>query len=489
LNGMRVPLKGGEFGTIEFAVTDVHRGWWSSSATINLNYIESPLLVAKQENPPSTTEKTPGPATNAKVANPETPKTLLIAKAHLVHGPILWRSGETKAHPFWGQAWFDAPIDYVIDNLPERFLEVTGLETGELMGYVSLLGEQIYYASTNEISFQDTAGQLNFSGFNLEVVRSSSGEKLAFDLAVPHFNFVLYSAEDSKGGVRWLMDNIDVKFMGTVDHPAAFWYGTWYGDAIGSIGAIQVEADGENYALTRLTTTSTQKAGKNNNLLEGKTQLEIENVELNQQIFGPIEASISYSNIDRPALEDIRKLYGDWFAENSGQPFLVSLTPTQREKFYNDLFTLVNQLPVYSLDNLTIGTSSGRVNGDFSIKVTAPAKEVSDLQTLGYWQQSLDANIDVDASQIIAQNVMAWALQQFYDSMNPLFKLPAPESHPGANNPIDYHGEAQSLLKQAQVFGIIKSIDNDYVLGAHYKEGLLTINDRPIFDLSNKSNK
>lgn len=483
LDGMHIPLKKGEFGTLEFTVTDLHRGWLSSTVTLQLNYLESPLLASSAQNTSETTL-----ATKTKPS-----KTLLIAKANILHGPILWRTDVKQSHPFWGQAWLAAPVEYVTDNLPERFVEVTGLKTGDLMGYVSLLGEQTYYASTNEIGFQDDAGQLNFSGFDLELVRSRSGENLVFDLTIPHFNFVLYPDQNKQGGLRWLMDGIEVKFAGTADHPAAFWYGTWYGDMLGSVGTIQLEAEDNNYSLTRLSTNSSQKQGKNAEVLEGKAQLEMENLTINQQVFGPVEASVSYANIDRAALEGMRRLYNNWLADSSSQPFFESLTAEQQQEFLQDVFKLVNQLPIYALDNLTISTSSGRVNGDFSIKVTAPAKEISDLQTLTYWQRSLDAAIDIDASQVIAQEVTAWALQRFYAYMNPLFKLPIPNnqssSESGAANPIDYHAEAQSLLKQAQVFGVIKSIDNDYVLGAHYKEGLLSINGKTIIDLSNRNNK
>jgi uncharacterized protein YdgA (DUF945 family) len=493
LDGKRIPLKNGEFGTVEFTVTDVQRGWWSSTATINLNYIESPLLVGEQstvaQTNPEAAETTPTSTSNEPaVETLPAAKTLLVSKVHIVHGPILWRSNETTPHPFFGQAWFKAPVDYVAENFPKRFLDVTGIETGELVGYIGLLGKQIFYASTNEISFQDAGGQLNFSGFNLEVERASSGKQLALDLAIPHFNFMLYPTDNTVGqdGTRWLMDGIELKFDGNVDDPAAFWYGTWFGDALLSINSVQIEAEGERYALNRLTTQSSQKAGTDTTLLDGKAHLKVENVNVNEQLVGPVELGVSYTNLDRDALTDIRKLHEAAISAHPESSFFSALTPAEQEQFFNDLFKLVNRLPSYNIDTLSIGTPTGTVNGDFSFKVTAPAHQAGDLQTLGYWQQSVDANIDLDVTQVLAQDIITWGLKRFYKSMNPLFKMPSATPEPNANDTVNYQSETLVLLEQAQMFGVINKQDNDYVLGASYQEGLLTINGKSIFDFSNK---
>ena len=480
MNGLRIPVKGGELGAVELAVSDTKIGWLHSSATIKVNY-QTPAhgLVTKGTTAPVPVEAEPL-------------KHLFTAQTQITHGPLLWRSTESDKRPVWGQAWVDAPVEFVTDNFPDRFLQIAGMETGRVRGYVSLLGAQTVYVDTNEISFQDPLGQLSFSGFALELQRSLGGKDVALDLLVPHFNFVLYPNDARKDGARWLMDGIELKFAGVIDHPMAFIYGTWFGEANATIKMMQVNYNGKNYGVNQLTASSMQVPGTDEKLLDGKADVNIENLMIDQRTFGPMEANINYFNIDRSAVEDMRRMYDSWFSTNTNQPFLNSLTPEQRKEFFNDVFTFVNRLPRYDVDNFILVTDAGSVSGDLSLSVVAPAKTVEDVNTVSFWEQSVDAKIDLTASNQLVQNVAGWVVMQFYNWLNPLITTaPATPNVVTPEGPAvptsAYQAEALSLINQAQTFGLIKNMDNQYSTAIVYQQGLLSINDKTIIDWSSKN--
>jgi uncharacterized protein YdgA (DUF945 family) len=475
LDGLRVPIRGGEWGAVEFSVSDQKRGWWHSSATVNLNY-----------HIPDGAAQTPS-------------KPLLSTQTKISHGPFLWRPSESEKRPFWGQAWIEAPVSYVTGSLPARFLQITGTETGKVRGYIGLTGNQTIWVNTNEVGFQDADGQLNFSGLALEIERSANGNELVSVLSAPHFNFVLYP-KNTDGPVQWLINGIQLQFSGRLDHPTALWYGTWFGKAEIAVDTVQLDAGGQHYAVNKFSSTSVHAPGNSSDEMQGETKFKLESLTANQNIMGPLEADITYAHIDRDALEDMRKLYDGWMSADTTLPFIAYLTPAEQDEFYQDLFTFVKRKPTYKLDHFILTTNAGMVSGNFEANITAPAKDAYEVKNIEYWQQHINARLDITASQAVAENVAAWGIARFYAWLNPLLNLPQPPSPaagttpPSAEGPtqpampaVDYHAEAVNLLNQAQTFGFISSENQKYQTEALYQEGILSINGKNILDLSGKA--
>jgi len=473
INGLRIPIKEGQLGVIEIDVNNYHRGWFKSRAIINVSYEQ-----------PSPATASPGADTPEADADEV---TFLISHISITHGPILWRPGKEEADrtaPFFGQAWIKAPIKYVAESFSDRFIDITGAETGNAMGFISLLGNQALYLDTNEISFLDAKGQINFSGFHLQAERSTFGKELAAILNIPHLNFVIYGQNEEKSGIRWVMDTVEMEFDGMVDTLDALWFGTWIGELGATVDSFQLDVDGEHFAVTKFGAATLQKAGTNDKLLDGKGEVDIENVTLNQQTIGPIEFLFNFENIDKKAVEYMRGTYNEWLYSDMMEPFITSLSPNQRAEFYNQLLAFVNYLPAYQIEELSIITPQGDLMADFSVNIAAPATEVAQVENVAYWQQNINASFDLNAAKPLTETWLTWAVTKFYGWLTPLIP---PMSGNNGTEPvpaIDYHAEAMNLLSQGMALGIIKPADDEYVSAIHYKQGLLTINDKTFIDWS-----
>lgn len=476
INGLRIPIRGGQLGAIELAVSDIQRHWWHSSATINMNY----HAPASENNPTSL-------------------KPIVTTVAHISHGPFLWRPNSDEQRPLWGQAWIEAPVNYVTENLPARFVQITGSNTGMIKGYISLLADQKIWAKTNEISFQDEQGQLNFSGFNFEMERSLSGKEMTSAIVVPHFNFLLYPINNQEG-VRWVVDDVQLRFSGDLDHPAALWYGTWFGHAALTFDALQLEAQGIEYSANQFSYQSTHGAGNDSDEMNGETKIKIENFAFDKQTMGPFKADISYTHIDRAALEDIRKLYDDWFSSDSTLSFYAHLRPEQKDQLFNDLLQIVNRKPSYQINDFVLVTESGTLSGDAGVTILAPAKDRNELDSFDYWIKNVDAHLDLTASEALVKQTATWGLSQFYMWLTPFMRVveptpvaPAPITPDGPSQPVmttpDYQAEADGMLNQAESIGFIKSEDHKYYMSVRYEHGVLSVSDIPVIDLSGDTKK
>lgn len=172
------------------------------------------------------------------------------------------------------------------------------------------------------------------------------------------------------------------------------------------------------------------------------------------------------------------------------------LTPAQQDEFYADVLEFVNRKPSYKVERFILVTDAGAVSGDFEANITGTAQDVPEVKNIHYWQQNVDARLDLTASQALTENVATWGISRFYAWLNPLLNLPAPAVNPGspsAEGPaapstpaVDYHADAIDLLKQAEMFGFIKSEDNKYYTEALYEKGVLKINGKTLLDLSQK---
>ena len=464
LNDLQIPIKGGELGTLEFAVTDQKQGWRHSKAVITVSFRHPHTDIGE-----STTKTVP----------------IITAHTKISHGPLLHQVSADGNEWMIGQALLQANMNYVAENLPARFLEITGIETGMASAFVALLGEQTIFVSTREISFQDVTGQLNFSGIDLEIERSRDGKKIVADMLIPHFNFLLYPPEDQAGGVRWLMDGVSLQFIGTVDHPAALWYGTWFGEVEALINNMQIDMDGNHYSINQFGFANIQKPDTDNSLLQGESEIQFERLLYNQKGYGPFEAILSYEHIDRAAVENIRTLYDDWLYADTQVDFMTYLNAQQRELFNNSLLALVNRLPDYKINNFFLVTDQGNLSGKFAMNVTGKANSAQELEGLSFWQQNLKMNLNIQASQALTQDFSTWMVQQFYNLIKlPLPLMPTPSGQPGVAPVVDYQGEAKNLLNQAQIFGIIKSANDEYAMDAQFQQGRLLFNGKPFIDFN-----
>lgn len=480
INGLRIPIRGGQLGAIELAVSDIERRWWHSTAIINMNYH--------------------APASENNIA---ALKPIVTTVAHISHGPFLWRSNSNEPRPLWGQAWIEAPVNYVTENLPARFVEITGANTGVINGYISLLADQKIWAKTNEISFQDEEGQLNFSGFDFEMKRSRSGEDMAAAIAVPHFNFVLYPI-NNENGVRWVVDDVQLQFSGELDHPTALWYGTWFGETELTLDALQIDAQDMQYMANQFSYHSIHVPGNDQGEMNGETKVKLENFSFNKNIMGPFSADVTYTHIDRAALEDIRKLYDAWFSSDSRELFYNYLTPAQKDELFNDLLQLVKRKPSYQINKFALVTDSGSLLGEAGVAILAPAKDRNELDSFDYWINNVDAHLELTASETLVKQTAAWGLSQFYMWLTPFMRVsepavihsPAVSSTPSAEGSVkpemttpDYQAESDAMIKQAESFGLVKNEDHKYYLNVRYEQGVLSVSDIPVIDLSRDTKK
>lgn len=470
LNGLRIPLKEGELGAIEIAVLDQHRGWFNSSATLQLSY----------EHPSAATAAPNADTPEAKAAA----VTFLVSELQVLHGPVLWRTGHDEKAPLFGQSLIIAPIKYAAENFSDRFIQITGETTGHLISYINFLGNQKVLLDTNEISFNDNKGQINFSGLNMVIDRFVFDNEVAFLLNIPHLNFIIYGKNEESSGIRWVVNHVNVEFDGILDTLNALWFGTWVGELAATVEDFQFEMNGEHYAFSQLGTAALQKRGANPELLEGRGEMVIENVTVEQQILGPIELVFNYENVDKKSVEYIRGAYNRWLYSDSMEPFVVSLSPQEKVEFYDHLFTFVNYLPHYQISEFSMITPQGDVNADISVQITTPATSVEQLEHATYWQQNVSVLFDLETAQPVMQNSLAYALQKFYGWLNPLF----PAMHENAPA-VNYHDEAMNLLSQAAGLGVIKPVGNDYISAVKYQQGILTINDQTMLDWSKPESK
>ncbi len=480
INGLRIPIRGGQLGAIELAVSDIERHWWHSSATININYH--------------------APASENNIA---ALKPIVTTVAHISHGPFLWRPHSNEPRPLWGLAWIEAPVNYVTENLPARFVEITGANTGTINGYISLLADQKIWAKTNEISFQDEQGQLNFSGFDFEMKRSRSGEDMTAAIAVPHFNFVLYPI-NNQNGVRWVVDDAQLQFSGELDHPTALWYGTWFGETKLTLDALQIAAQDMQYIANQFSYHSIHVSGNDQGEMNGETKVKLENFSFNKNIMGPFSADVTYTHIDRAALEDIRKLYDAWFSSDSTELFYNYLSPAQKQELFNDVLQLVQRKPSYQINDFVLVTESGSLSGDAGISILAPANDRNELDSFDYWIKNVDAHLELTASETLVKQTAAWGLSQFYMWLTPFMRVtepavihsPSVSSTPSAEGPVksemttrDYQAESDAMIKQAESFGFVKNEDHKYYINVRYEHGVLSVSDIPVIDLSDDTKK
>jgi hypothetical protein len=473
LDGLRIPIKEGTLGAIEINVTDHHRGWFKSTATLNLSYEQ-----------PSTATLEPHGDTAEAQANA---LKFISSEVNITHGPILWRPGNTILEdfpPLFGQAWIAAPITYAAENFSS--LEINGLQNTRAFALISLMGEQKVFVDTEELSAVNKQGQLSLSGLDLVIDRFDFGKNLATDFQIPQLNFIIYATNEEASGMHLQMDNMELEFDGAIKKIEELWFGTWLGTAIFTADVIKLDINGDHIAINNLSSASSQESKADSALLDGEGEVDIASVTFNDQSIGPIEMLFGYSNIDKNAVEYMRGVYNEWLYSDNNQTFLASLSPEQHDAFFAKLLEFVNYLPSYQIDELNVITPQGNFISDFAINIEAKAADIKELQATDYWKNNLHVSLDVLVSKLLMQQSMAWSLGQFYSWINPLVSSGSNATATTPSNAVDYNAEAANLLTQGMAFGIIKQADDEFASNIRYDKGVLTVNEKILLDLSTK---
>ncbi len=440
------------FSNSSIKITNYHRGWFSSTATLQVNMQN----IHQSELAKDFGEK-------LKTTNITVPKiNYIIIKQNIKNGPVIYDNGQFK-------------FALAIIHGKVQFQMKKGQESQFLKGLAPLISKTTVINLNRSIAssftikpyhYKDNMIKFDFSGLNAQATATADLKHILGNSAISSISF---NTIDNKTNVQ--MTGIKASISKT-----QYQDDIWVGKTGLSIN--KISARFQNKPIATINSFQLNNQTKvHDNLLDIMLTNNVSQILISHGKFGPLKVDVAIKNIDISALEKIKQQLKD-YAKNPNNK-LSPMLPIAMQ--------LLSKSPKLVINNISLVTSNGGValNGQLSVPKSSNANPM--MAVMG-----VNGNLNVAIAQPLLKQLLISEISRTSEKFSKLeaqSKLPPdilknqtsqvaskqvaiPERKPAISN----EQAAEMMMAFLQKQGIIKLDGQQYDMALTYKDQKLMVN-------------
>jgi uncharacterized protein YdgA (DUF945 family) len=410
-------------GRISVQIENFHRGWFTSEAKINIKVVDPNLIqLAKQ----------------ADIPNPQLFITV-IQKIH--HGPFLW---DTDIKKYTGLACIHNEVHFSPDI--EKIFHTNIMKSADI---ITLTGNYILNINLPFIEYHKSLLIQATQGIKGNVIINIQQDHFIVDIVIPT---LILSQENG-----FLIQSTNTKI--SFDRYKSL-EGLWLGKTNLTMSNLSFKnIDNNQFIISNLhfKQNLTEVGGQ----LQGINWIDLDKLNINEQLFGPINLLFKASGLNTKAVKSILDVN---IMNQLGELDLTAL----QSRFLNIFPTICTTNVIINIQSFRLATTQGVMTA--SGYLTWPPHAVTPDLAATLLKADVDLNIDI--SKALAQKMMDYATQI------PILKT----DNTDANT---LKGHWNSDISQLLKYDFITEDNDSYQVIISRKDGLLRLNGRLL--LSNDS--